>query len=520
MLIADAASHVHAADYQFDDWMTRIQAQFTRHASQPLFLVNTPEPLFDIYLSCLPAHERQYHNCWACKHFINKFGRLATIQDAQLVPVMWGADAPPFYAASDASMADAIRHGSVVGVFHAEEGTWGTPRTGEWTHFGVVPPAAIVHTDRHRTAAQRMAEKFQDFLTVKRAVAEVPRVQLRRALELVQTNQLYRGEKVVGAMTWLRDLCDMASPKRGRARDLTIWPMVASAPPGFCHPRASVWWSLIEDLDSGKSADAAIKAFDAKMDPTKYQRPTAAPKAGAIDAAERLFEQMGASRSLERRLATLSDLTLLWAPTPEKAAGGTFGRLRQDTQRSDTTKEQKITWVKFAATVLPIARQIEVYAPALGNYCQYVTAVHEDAPPILQWDEPHARNPVNLYVYTGGSSCANWGVGTGWNTVVGLTLRPHQWRDENAYPHQGKDVAFLFGGNVWDRRAGHLALFPEILRSEFHPVRSVIERFALTGKLAGSGQPSAVGLLLGSAGVKVRVSSASTRAVYHIERWD
>lgn len=73
-----------------------------------------------------------------------------------------------------------------------------------------------------------------------------------------------------------------------------------------------------------------------------------------------------------------------------------------------------------------------------------------------------------------------------------------------------------------DTHCNDSALFPEILKSELHGVRSVIEAHSRTRPLSGAEDASACGLLVsGHNGARVRVTGeAGTRIEYKIDRWD
>src|SRR5690606_31045341 len=105
--------------------------------------------------------------------------------------------------------------------------------------------------------------------------------------------------------------------------------------------------------------DDVAHSFAAKMHPLQYQRPQAAPTAGAIAAAERLVEQMGIAPALRRRFARLDEIEALWRPAaepePAESAGGVFAHLTP--KGKIPTRELELpattmTWEKFQRTVL------------------------------------------------------------------------------------------------------------------------------------------------------------------------
>jgi hypothetical protein len=182
---------------------------------------------------------------------------------------------------------------------------------------------------------------------------------------------------------------------------------------------------------------------------------------------------------------------------------------------------QQITWVKFASKVLPNAEQILLNTGMHLNYGAIVTAVDMDAPPILQWDTEEARNPFSWYVYHGGSTPGDWSLKPRvWTPVSGICLKPSMWQNGNAFERMGSGAMLILEG-AKDTRNNSMALFPEILKSELHQIRSTIEMFSKRGKLEGQEEASACGLFLqGDAGTNIRVKTSLGTTEYRIDRWD
>jgi hypothetical protein len=521
------------ADDDYDGFLAHVGKSFLEscgNGTEPLFTTNA-DGLWDLYLGSFtdPA-DRQHHTCHACRHFIQRFGGLVAIDsDGRTAPAVWFEDGTPeHFRPAVAAMAQAVRRAKVTGVFISSDKTWGTPQTGTWRHLAVRPPAGMLVRRALRTAGQVMAEKREDYGTVRRALAEFGPAHLETALALLRTDSLYRSEKVLGQAQWLAEMHAARAAVRGVARDNATWRAVATAPAGFCHPRSSMIGTLLEDIAAGKDFDDVSRAFAAKMHPLAYQRPKAAPAAGAIAAAEKVFQQLGAAGSLARRFARVDEVKALWRPQPQRQdeapSGGVFGHLRPKGAPEPSAMRipaQTMTWTKFERDVLPGADRIEIQAPGAGNYAALVTAVDPDAPPILQWDHEDARNPVSWYVYSGGSPAAQWGLTGGrFHDVAAVTLKPSMWN--GGHEHQGKGVLFLIDGARETRNAS-ACLFPEILKSEFHGIRSVIEAYSHRASIEGLGEPHAAGLMLiagSSWNVTVRVWSGARPLEYRMDRWD
>lgn len=530
--VSESAAVGNHHDEDYDGFLSRLQARFLANCAngtQPLFMTDA-ESLWGLYLdSFADQAERQYHTCHACRQFIERFGPLVTISDAGITsPAVWHEeDAPALYRPAISAMARAVRRAKVTGVFLSSDDKWGTPKTGEWRHLSVTPPAAMRYKRSLLTAGQAMAEKREDFKNVMHALNEFTQPHIETALTLLKSDSLYRSEQVLGQAEWLYALHVARFAANGAGKANVVWRTIAQAPAGFCHPRSSMIGTLLEDIAAGMEFSEVSRRFADKMHPLRYQRPQAAPTAGAIAQAEKVVQELGAAGSLARRFARVDEVQALWRPSPaqeEVMRDGVFGHLKPKGVEAHamTIPAQTMTWDKFQRTVLPTAERIEFQAPRQGNYTAFVTAVNADAPPILQWDRDDARNPVSWYVWNGGASADSFGLRAGrFVQVEAITLKPSMWNDGPA--HHGAAVVFILAGARESKQAG-TALFPEILKSEFHGIRSVIEAYSRSASIEGMAEPHAAGYMLGAGDSQwqatLRVWSNGKSMDYRLDRWD
>jgi hypothetical protein len=507
---------------EYDDLLLSVKKTFAAVSGGGNLFATDADGLWSLYLKNIPVKQRQFHNCHCCRRFIETFGRLVAIDErGRATPAMWGADVGGFYGPSFSAMHARVKTARVTSVFFSKESVWGMPATPGWTHLSVAPPARLVYADWLLTPGQKMAETKENYRNVAAALGEFKPAVLDEALRVLRAEILSSSDKFIGPVQWLRDLHDR--PK-GRAGENVIWRAVADAPAGFCHPRASMAGTLLEDVAAGLSFAEVKRRFDAKVSPLRYQRPQAAPAAGNIQAAERIVEKLSIERSLERRFARLGDVETIWAPresTPQ--GGGVFGHLRakQSVAPALSLPRQTMTWVKFSQTVLYAAEKIELLVPSHGKFIALTAATHADAPPILKWDRQERRNTVAWYVYASGSAASQWGLrGGSWAKVNAAALLPTMWGGR-PMPHLSEGVVLIVDGAV-DSRNDSAALFPECLRDELHAIRSTIEAHSRSSRLTGVEQASACGydLRKPDAACVLRVLSAGAWREYAIDRWD
>lgn len=498
--------------------------------STPLFTTNA-ENLFDVFLENLPEDARQHYTCHACRNFVDRFGGIVTIDEkGNVISALWG-EVPPFFQKSIDMMKDVIKRSKVNGVFLSEEKILGTPQTGKWHHMSVALPHSYMFNDNLLTASQRMAEYKEEFQMLIRGLLEYPLSAVSQAVTLLQTESLYRSEKCLGVAEWLKTLHEKRNAtKNTRIRENLAWYAVATAPPGWCHVKTTMIGTLLDDIVSGMPFEVVSRRFAEKMHGLKYQRPQAAPSAGNIAQAEQIVEKMGIRKSLERRFARLDEIEAIWRPIESRKedvhGDGVFSHLQP--KGAVKTHGMNIpaitmTWEKFYRTVIPTAKNIE-YRVLSGrdNYSAILTAIHDDAPPILQWDNNTQRNPFSQYVYHNGSYPEGWNLTPGFHKVSAICYHPSMWFEQNE--HQGKSIIFILDGAKDSKYEGNgNALFPETLKSELHQIRSTIEAYSRKAAIGGYEQASACGIRLQygqSWNAMFKVRTDESELTYKLDRWD
>ena len=213
--------------------------------------------------------------------------------------------------------------------------------------------------------------------------------------------------------------------------------------------------TLLEDIVADLPFQTIKERFDAKMHPLQYQRPQAAPTAGNIAQAEKIVAAMRSAGSLARRFAKLSDVQCLWQPRVEERAqktGGIFSHLLGQSgsaAEDDGAPAAVMTWVKFAATVLPTAEAIDFWVPTGKEpYMAMVTAENPDSPPIPVGQRLATQSRVLVLVCERlGAERLELKAGV-FHRVSAVVLQPTLWDESRSFPHQGASVCFVLEGRA------------------------------------------------------------------------
>lgn len=552
-VIAEQEDH----DAQYARLLHTVETEFRFRTQDPktvLFDTDAPD-LFQVYLDALPM-DRQIHTCNTCKKFINTYGRLVTIDDrGQQSSPFFVAGLDPesahgFYAPAVKALQDAVAKATVTGVFYTKEPQWGQARTGVWTHMAVTPAPHLLYADRVKDDYQAMAAKRQEYegmilaLYGRKATDDLPEAKpytrelVESALTLLKGETLFGAAKVVGVAEWLHRLIVAREGVRDkRVLNNLLWRTVSTCPIQYAFPRSGMLGTLLDDIADGLTFDVIKARFDKKMDPTVHMRPQVPPSVGNLRQAEALIQQLGVAAALHRRIAFTHEIQKVWEPRTRSApgqalpAGSVFGHVeaknRTPAQQAIDLKAppKTITWQKFARDVLPTADSIEWFTPHRNTaLAAFTTAQEADAPPILKWDEPDARNPFAWYTYDKGSPASQWSLVPGeWTKVTAFALKPSLWQ-----PGFGADtgvIAVLEGCRDQNIEGEGNALFPTFLHSDLHPVRASIEGYS---KTAHMGNTKGTGLACGfvmDAGQdftdnRFRVVSGGVTVIYKLDRWD
>lgn len=526
-------------DDGYDHLLLGIRASFLdslgKDDNEPLFTTNASN-LYDIFLDNLPSEARQHYNCNTCRHFVNRYGGLVTIDDeGYIYPVMWnfnGFAAPDIFTKAIIEVYEVVEKSKVNGVFITSDKRLGIPKTGVWTHMAVDVPKKMIYKGRIDTAQQKMAEKAENYRMLRDAIFKYSTATVESAVNILRSETLYRSEKTLGIAEWFLKVTKDAANNKKRFSNI-VWRHVATAPTGFCHISSSMIGTLLDDIVEGFSFDTIKRRFDEKMNPLKYQRPQAAPSIGNVKRAEEIVAKLGIANSLKRRFARLDEIETIWKPIETKTVstgkGGVFAGVKTKesmatiNQVSIVTERSTMTWEKFRRTILPNAKKMELVVDHSRNsYAAIVTAEDYDAPPIIAWDNEELRNPFNWYLYSGGSLPSKWNMKPGYVEVTGITLQPNLWQP--GYEYQGNGVMFILK-DCKDTVNRSSALFPETLRSELREVRSTIEAYSRDNELTGYEEASACGLCLQASNkhewdCTLRVTTDVGVGIYKLDRWD
>lgn len=390
---------------EFSKFAQSVNGQYTRMAQGELYTVNA-DGLYDLYLQSFPDGTnpiylaKTEHDCTTCRNFIRNLGAVVAIVDGK-VQTVWDVDAEYPYDQVARALADHIRSLPITGIFRSKEPKYGAQSSlqrldGEsvrkWNHlFGTV-------ANKHLTGdvAAIKGRATTQVATLRRGLEELSPAAVEQVAELIRTNAIYRGAEHTRAVAEFQKAQTAYLKLDARAREIWLWS-------NWSHPashfRNSVIGTLVQDITSSDDLDASVRAFETKVAPTNYKRPTALITPAMVKNAMATISQLGMEQSLERRLARISDVSVndvLWVngATQAHMRGGIESLLMEAATTAstpDTTDAETIGVDEFMTRIAPRATGIELLVKNadLGKFVTLTAPVHPDAPGIFKWPNPY-----------------------------------------------------------------------------------------------------------------------------------
>ena len=497
------------------------------HPTSPIFHVDYDRSscsLSDVYENSYDLSLRQEFSCTTCRKFMRRFGDLALVDEhtGALLPLFWNPQnhIDPFIGPVSA-VAKLFGGSKVTKEFKVVQSKRraGIKECGGWTHMYFDFPSARLLPEDLPGLSVASTPELAAMLT--QVLKDYDLGTVRRASQLLLEDKLSHADSHKASIRWLLDLKENQNEKleavdEGAKHNLLYHAAASSFLGCLKQLRSGAVGTLLSDVKDKKTFEDIQGSWNQITDPLNYMRPTAAPSAGNIAVAERLFHSLGLTKEDMRREYLTPDgipeavymfrdrqQTTLSTPTV-----GIFGHIvpkralkkqpQQDGADRVSTSDDPPTSMSFSTfvkKVLPTAKRIEYKLPGYTSLYFFLTGL-PGAKPLMQWHDD--TNRASWYTHATSVYVSNYGLSSGWTPVSCIVPFPHLWdgipttmtfplsEDTTAfkYYHSKNGFRYLIGlEGIKEQGDSELCLFPTLLKSEFHGVRSTIERYSRMGKI-------------------------------------
>lgn len=393
----------------FNKFRSLVNKQFKFMEDNCEFLLTTeapPDDLWKVYLDSFPEgtnpifRERTEHDCQCCKQFIRRCGNVVAVDGNNELISIWDiVGAPDHYQKVADSLSSFVKKHQISNFFINDSKILGAEHnvqllesgeTLKFEHFCHKLPSK--HVRNKESIGGILSDAKSSYDVLKRGLEELTEESFELVLDLIDSNALYRGsefrDSVYGFSMLKKEYLQLPSEHKERF----CW-RTSSKVKGLSRFRNSAIGTLLVDISEGVELDVAVRAFEAKVAPANYKRPTAVVTKKMVDDAQQTIVDLGLRSALQRRHATPEDITVnnvLFVDRTPTGAGDVFDEMRSDVPE-DASKFKNIREVdidRFISSALPEAETIEVLLENRfsSNLMSLVSPVDSDAKNMFKWN--------------------------------------------------------------------------------------------------------------------------------------
>lgn len=454
----------------FKDFVKAIQKNLQQMSkdSSRLFTVNVDtEELYNLYLDSFPAgtneiyRERREYDCSCCRHFIRDVGNVVSIKNGELHTI-WGINpvSDNKYNVVAAALDAYVKQKAVLGVFLKKEKRIGTPENREmlptgkinkYEHFFVDLPEICIFKECYGHTLEGDLSQFRDVRNVfKRSLDEISKEAVDTVLELIAQNSLYKGAEWKKQLTEFKNYQKEYGKLTDEQKELWIWEKSIAAGAVIGKIRNHSIGTLLVNISEGMDLDLAVRKYEQIVAPVNYKRPKAIFTKKMLEDAKKTITELGYMDSLQRRFATLDDITVNNILFSNKDAAkritgamDLFDEMEQDVAIDPKrfSKVEEISAEDFIKNVLPVAKELEVYLENkhIQNMVSLIAPEVADAKTMFKW------NNGMSWAYTGNitDSDIKENVKAAGGSVTGIVRFSIQWNDGNGKDNSDLDAHCL-----------------------------------------------------------------------------
>ena len=454
----------------FKDFVKAIQKNLQQMSkdSSRLFTVNVDtEELYNLYLDSFPAgtneiyRERREYDCSCCRHFIRDVGNVVSIKNGELHTI-WGINpvSDDKYNVVAAALDAYVKQKAVLGVFLKKEKRIGTPENREmlptgkinkYEHFFVDLPEICIFKECYGHTLEGDLSQFRDVRNVfKRSLDKISKEAVDTVLELIAQNSLYKGAEWKKQLTEFKNYQKEYGKLTDEQKELWIWEKSIAAGAVIGKIRNHSIGTLLVNISEGMDLDLAVRKYEQIVAPVNYKRPKAIFTKKMLEDAKKTITELGYIDSLQRRFATLDDITVNNILFSNKDAAkritgamDLFDEMEQDVAIDPKrfSKVEEISAEDFIKNVLPVAKELEVYLENkhIQNMVSLIAPEVADAKTMFKW------NNGMSWAYTGNitDSDIKENVKAAGGSVTGIVRFSIQWNDGNGKDNSDLDAHCL-----------------------------------------------------------------------------
>lgn len=366
--------------------------------------------LWELYLDSFPDEiqkpwrERAFHDCQACKKWFKNLSNVVALTDEGEIITFFSCKVPDEYQMvfkilesfiidayniRDIYLSSHKQIGHIQDLEHDET----TGKVLKHDHFYTILPDKVLRTGVK--VGQDIATARTNRYVFEGSLGVISLDAINTVLELIEDNNLYRGQEWKKNLTTFRDLKEEFAIIAKEDKNNWYWLQSLKYGQSVSRIKNHSIGVLLTDLSNGVDLEDALKRYETVVAPSNYKRPKAIFTKKMLEDARKKINELGYLDSIERRYATLEDVSInntLFANrslTKGIKDGDIFDELERDVVVKHKTFDYAIEkdLKDFIKEDLPNVSEVALYTDysLANNFVSLVTSVN-DAPSMFKWN--------------------------------------------------------------------------------------------------------------------------------------
>lgn len=378
-----------------------------------LFEVNLDkDELYELYQRSFPLgtneifRKRRYHDCSCCRHFIKSIGNVVAIKDNKITTIWDFKTNDTTYQPVLDKLSEFVKRHTVSDVYISKFQNIGMlenfeqKESGElikWEHFYLQLPIKFVNTTSRSVVD--IKGNHRDIKNIfSRSLKEISIDAVLTVLDLIKTNTLYKGEEwryALGQFGIYKKAYDLLTTDT--EKDNFVWENSVKAGATIGKIRNHSIGTLLVNVSEGMDLDIAVRKYEQIVAPSNYKRSKPIYTKKMLEDAQKKITELGYLDSLNRRYATLDDITINNILFSNKdaskrivGANNIFDEMKKDVTVNPKkfSKVEEVTIDKFIDDILPTLTEVELYLDnkLTDNMVSLIAPKNKDSKTMFKWD--------------------------------------------------------------------------------------------------------------------------------------
>ena len=397
----------------FKEFKVLMQEHFKQMSKDATHLFEVEldkDVLWNLYLDSYPDgkneifRQRREHDCSCCRHFIKNIGNVVFLVNNKITTI-WDFETGDitFQPVIDV-LSKFVKSQLVSNIYVSKDKKIGTNKNYEncengkiieWEHFFLELPDKFV--DKSNKSEGDIKGGFRDTRNVfKRSLDEITEESLLTVLELISQNSLYKGEEWKAVLTEFLKYKKAYDKLSAEEKENYTWEQSVKVGGSIGRIKNHSIGTLLINISEGMDLDLAVKKYEAIVAPENYKRSKPIYTKKMLDDAKKTLQELGYMDSLNRRFATLNDITVNNILFSNKDSAKRISGLDIFDEMSSSipvnpkkfSKVEEVSIDNFIKDILPTAKELEVFLENkhASNMVSLIAPENKDSKTMFKWD--------------------------------------------------------------------------------------------------------------------------------------